>query len=114
MTTEPKLTDEQVEFAAEFMGWKKKGDYWEVMNPVIKWPYSNVIYDNILPHVIAVPEAERAVMDRAVEKYAYIDLRRISGTFDYSLRVESWDIPIRGHGPTRFTALLAALQEAGR
>lgn len=90
MNTEPKLTDEQVEFVVGFINQPTEE---------LQFLHKAII--------------EKAVMDRAVEEgYRRFDYNSGDGS--------SWVCHIRksgyeensGCGPTRFAALLAALMEA--
>ena len=93
MTTEPKLTDEQVDFALKFLDGLSS---------------ENAGY-------LRTPHAEKAVMDRAEEKYRYITFRKIGCVGDCctcAIQKDVGDEEQRGYGPTRFIALVNALMEA--
>ncbi len=96
MTTELKLTDEQVEWLEKFMDTNKAD--------LLDMDGLRLVFNNA--------KFCEAVMDRAVEKgYHYIGYIFIAGIYTCQIKKNPWDKNIIGYGQSRFTALLAALMK---
>lgn len=112
------LTDKQVKFLAEFMGWKiDESQKCESGKPVwlnTRHPYQSYTTDALVD-LAHLPSTEKAVMDRAEEKQRYITFRKIGNKGDCCTCVLEGDGDLydhRGYGPTRFVALVNALMSA--